>query len=692
MPALSKVEGAAAPQPPQWSRLSTSRSSGQRLPLACAFACAAVGAVGIVAYHAGWPLALTWHLGFTPLHYNTAVLLLLAGAALAAALRGRRVLAVGLTLLVAVGAGAIGANELFSLHLGLNSALFPVPAAAPAMAATRVAPNTAVALLLAGLGIFLAAILRPIPLRGAVSLAAGEVVTVLAAVAIFGYIFSIGEAYRWREYTAMSLPAAAALALLGSGVLSVGRAQMRQEQRSGLSLLTVTLGIALPTAALLLWQALDWERDQAQRASVLPEMVLALSLVISALGVLSIFLAQVARTRNRQLAEQQFYTRSLIEASLDPLVTINPEGKITDVSQATERVTGRTREQLIGSDFTEYFSDPETARAGYRQVFAEGAVQDYPLAICHAGGHLTEVLYNATVYRNRSGEIVGVFAAARDVTALKRAEGELQHYAQQLERSNAELQDFASIASHDLQEPLRKVLAFGDRLREHSASALDDTGQDYLRRMQNAAGRMSQLIQSLLEYSRITSRAQPFQRVDLAQVLFEIVSDLDERIRAGGARIISDVLPVINADPTQMRQLLQNLLANALKFQRPAQKPVIEVSTRRTESGEWEITVRDNGIGFDEQYAERIFRPFQRLHGRQQYEGSGMGLAICRKIVQRHGGTLVAHSTSGQGSEFVITLPGAELRTADPQPHEVRSSPLAIRPQRSESWSEHKSA
>jgi PAS domain S-box-containing protein len=372
------------------------------------------------------------------------------------------------------------------------------------------------------------------------------------------------------------------------------------------------------------------------------------------------------RTRDRAAAypstlAASLYARSLIEASMDPLVTISREGQITDVNLATESVTGVARDRLIGSDFCDYFSEPEKARAGYRQVFADGLVHDYPLAIRHASGRLTEVLYNATVFCNQDGEVEGAFATARQVTKQKQAESEAQHYMQELERSNAELQDFAAIASHDLQEPLRKVIAFGDHLKEHCGDSMDEQGRDFLARMQNAAQRMSVLIEALLQYSRMATREQPFQPVDLLVVVFGVVADMEERIAKSHARIELAPVPKVMADPMQVRQLIQNLVANALKFQRPGTRPHVVIEGRTTDHGDCEISLRDNGIGFEEKYLERIFRPFQRLHGRSEYEGSGMGLAICRKVVARHGGTITARSRPGEGSTFVVTLPAVKI-------------------------------
>jgi light-regulated signal transduction histidine kinase (bacteriophytochrome) len=246
---------------------------------------------------------------------------------------------------------------------------------------------------------------------------------------------------------------------------------------------------------------------------------------------------------------------------------------------------------------------------------------------------------------------------------------------QELERSNAELKDFASIASHDLQEPLRKVIAFGEHLKDHSGDKLDDLGLDFLARMQNAAQRMAVLIEALLQYSRVAMRARPFQAVDMLAVAFGVVADMEERIAQSQARIEFVAMPKVMADPMQMRQLMQNLVGNALKFQRPDTQPHVVIEGRTTDHGWCEISVRDNGIGFDEKYVERIFRPFQRLHGRSEYQGSGMGLAICRKVVARHGGTITAHSKPGEGSTFAVTLPAApEVQPERRDPWEIEKT------------------
>lgn len=238
----------------------------------------------------------------------------------------------------------------------------------------------------------------------------------------------------------------------------------------------------------------------------------------------------------------------------------------------------------------------------------------------------------------------------------------LQHFSNELKRSNRELQDFAFVASHDLQEPLRKIRAFGDRLHQSYSEVLGEQGADYVRRMQNASARMSKLIDDLLSFSRITTKAKPFLPVSLNKVAEEVIEDLEVAIQESGAQIDIADLPEIDADMFQMKQLFQNLLANAIKFRKPGVSPVITVTVEDGESaaaaGPDLVTIlfSDNGIGFDEVFLDRIFLPFQRLHGKSEYSGTGIGLAVCRRVAERHGGSLTATSKVGEGSTFILTL------------------------------------
>jgi signal transduction histidine kinase len=259
----------------------------------------------------------------------------------------------------------------------------------------------------------------------------------------------------------------------------------------------------------------------------------------------------------------------------------------------------------------------------------------------------------------------------RMVETLRKREVELQRLLRLLERSNRDLQDFAYITSHDLQEPLRKIQAFGERLVKRNKNGLGEEGSMFVERMIMSANRMQAMINDLLAYSRITTKGQPFERVSLSSIAHEVVEDLDLRIHDTGGSVQVGDLPEIDGDALQLRQLLQNLIVNALKFHRPGVPPLVNV-TGRVEQPDGDagtvrvvLCVEDNGIGFDEKYAARIFGPFQRLHSKDDYEGSGIGLAICQKIVDRHGGEIAAHSIPDQGSHFIITLPVNQTYTPE---------------------------
>jgi len=291
-------------------------------------------------------------------------------------------------------------------------------------------------------------------------------------------------------------------------------------------------------------------------------------------------------------------------------------------------------------------------------------------------GSVVWFLTSKVPLRDATGRVTGLAGINLDITerkqaedALRNSEERLRQLATQLERSNRELQDFAYVASHDLQEPLRKIVVFGERLKEKCGEKLDAEAGDCLERMQKAASRMQNLINELLTFSRVTTKAKPFEPVNLAKVADDVVSDLEGRIELVKGRVEVGALPVIDAETLQMRQLLQNLIGNALKFHRPDAPPVVKVgaqifSGRAPQAGPdapeenlCRLTVSDNGIGFDEKYLDRIFNVFQRLHSRNEYEGTGMGLAIARKIAVFHRGDITAKSKPGSGSTFIVTLP-----------------------------------
>lgn len=240
---------------------------------------------------------------------------------------------------------------------------------------------------------------------------------------------------------------------------------------------------------------------------------------------------------------------------------------------------------------------------------------------------------------------------------IQRASERLQKLNLELQRSNNELEEFAYIASHDLQEPLRKIQSFGNLLQEECKDTLQGDAEIYLDRILHAAGRMRKLINDLLEYSRVSRSTTILKNIDLNTVIGSVISDIDLYIKETHTKIHVDALPKIEADPLLMQQLFQNLIMNAIHYRHPERKPIISINSKLIKETNLLISVQDNGIGFDEQYVDKIFRIFERLYSKQEKSGTGIGLAICRKIVEQHHGLITAKSKSGFGSTFFITLP-----------------------------------
>ncbi|MGA2228502.1 MAG: ATP-binding protein [Syntrophobacteraceae bacterium] len=258
--------------------------------------------------------------------------------------------------------------------------------------------------------------------------------------------------------------------------------------------------------------------------------------------------------------------------------------------------------------------------------------------------------------KNLSENLAYRITSLRSTIERRRSEEALKVYTARLELVNAELQDFAFVAAHDLQEPLRKIHTFCDMTVKRCAPVLDSTSKDYLDRVIKSASRMRQLLSDLLQFSQVATKPEPLEKIDLVKIVREAVDVFEETVKNTGALVDIGNMPSIEADESQMLRLFQNLIGNALKFH-SGETPHIKVYGKLDRKGICEILVKDNGIGFAPKFAERIFKPFQRLHGRGEYDGTGMGLSICRKIVERHGGTIWAESEPGKGSTFIIRLP-----------------------------------
>ena len=368
-----------------------------------------------------------------------------------------------------------------------------------------------------------------------------------------------------------------------------------------------------------------------------------------------------ASSTEEALRESEERFRGLFDDAPIAYHEIDSNGVVLRVNQVECELLGYDPAAITGHHIWEFVAEEE--RDASRTAVLEKMAQLRPLKTfsrdyVRKDGTRLVVEVHENLIRNSHGAVTGIRSALLDITARKRAEESLERQAKELSRSNLELQQFAYVASHDLQEPLRKIQAFGDLLKIRYADTLSEQGRDYLTRMQNAAGRMQLLINDLLSLSRAGTRRQMFASVDLNNVTKAVLSDLEIRIEQLGATVNVGSLPTIEADAVQLTQLIQNLVGNALKFHKPNESPVVTVSSKVfLETGICELTISDNGIGFDEKYLDRIFQVFQRLHGRAEYEGTGVGLAVCRRIIERHCGTITAHSIQGEGAQFVVTLP-----------------------------------
>lgn len=371
---------------------------------------------------------------------------------------------------------------------------------------------------------------------------------------------------------------------------------------------------------------------------------------------------------------------AIFDHAIDGIITIDSNGIVESMNPAAARLFGYQPAEVLGQNIKMLMPEPDRTnhddyldnykRTGQKKIIGIGREvsgrrkdgSKFPLYLSVAEIHFE----GKTIF---SGII-------HDITELKLSREKLRRYAAELERSNRELQDFAYVSSHDLQEPLRKIQAFGDRLLEKEAGNLSEPGQEYLTRMLNAAGRMQRLINDLLSFSRISTTSKAFRQVDLNVVLKDVLTDLELLIEQSGSVIEAGDLPVIDGDSTQLSQVFQNLISNAIKFARENEAPKIKIFARPVQEQahmtgtpgdeKVEIYFEDNGIGFDQKYADRIFHIFQRLEG-QRYEGSGIGLAICKRVAHRHGGDIVAKSKPGKGATFILTLSKRQTRHQNDQ-------------------------
>lgn len=419
-----------------------------------------------------------------------------------------------------------------------------------------------------------------------------------------------------------------------------------------------------------------------------------------------------------QLLESEAKYRSLIEHVPDVTWSSDEEGRITFVSPNIEAICGAPADEIIRTGRAGWFArihadDVDAVVQAFSQLFSANRMLDIRYRLRRrdgawswihdrsgsvfrrdgrrcADGVLSDITRLKSVEEDlerhhfRLAELVDERTAElrlaneklkEEILERRHVEQELMQLARRLKESNAELEQFAHVASHDLKEPLILITAFSERLLNRYSDELDEKGQEYLVRILKATHQMQDLIDGLLQLSRVTTRGRPFESIELAELVHQVVEHLEERIAQSGGLVTVQSDHVLRGDRMQVWQLFQNIISNALKYRKDDETPVVTVASHALDGHLCEITVTDNGIGFDEQYLERIFVPFVRLHARSKYEGSGMGLATCKKIVTRHGGEITARSTPGKGSTFIIRLPLWHGETGEsPAPAELEEN------------------
>lgn len=371
-----------------------------------------------------------------------------------------------------------------------------------------------------------------------------------------------------------------------------------------------------------------------------------------------------------ELKQTSNYLQTIMDSMVDILIATDLKGIITEVNLAAEKLSGFNREELIGHSFPSLFAEREAAREGLDTVLIRKLVSDRELTLICKDARVIPVLYNATLLDDEYDQVTGILISARDMTELKKAQEAREMFAEELARANADLEEFASVASHDLEEPLKKLMGYAEGLSTRYQDALDHQAKKDLQDMVKQTGSMRELIKSVLSYAKVDSGLSAFAATESEEVLRQALSNVSGAIEESGAGITHDPLPTVQANEAQWVRVFQNIIGNALKY-RDIQKKEgcrIHVSAQRLEQSKvalpdtsekkgWLFSIRDNGIGIDPDFTDTIFNMFVRLHTETEYHGAGMGLAIVRKIVKRHNGSIWVVSQVGQGSIFYFTLP-----------------------------------
>lgn len=355
------------------------------------------------------------------------------------------------------------------------------------------------------------------------------------------------------------------------------------------------------------------------------------------------------------LRESEEKYRTIFENVRDVFYKIDLQGIIHEISPSVKYFSGFTREALIGQSVYTIYDHPEDREIFLNEIKKKGSVEDYEISIRNSDGKLMYISTSAAIQFDVNGNPAHINGSLRDITQRRLYELEIEHQNKRLQIQNKELEQFSYIASHDLQEPLRTLISFAELLNEEYQGKLDENADIYLNYILQSSGRMQNLVKGLLDYTRL-GKERELSSVDCKILIYQILTDLQLSIQESDALITVGELPIIKAYPTEIRLLFQNLISNALKFRKKDAYPEIDI-TAKEQDKYWLFSIKDNGIGIDPKDKDKIFIIFKRLHNRNEYEGTGIGLSHSKKIVELHGGQIWVESTLENGSTFYFTIP-----------------------------------
>ncbi len=631
---------------------------------------------------------------FVPMQYNTALCFVLSGIGLMSQVlkSTKSSLVVGLLLTIISTMTLI--EYMFLVNFGIDQLFMKHYITIKTSHAGRMAPNTAFCFALTGISLILLSLRNTgIVIRTFIEIL-GTLVIINAVIAVFGYVIGSSIGYSWGNFSMMAVHTSTGFVIVGLGIII--STDIGQKTLDECYALWQAILLSVLVAIVVIYNSLDISVRVIYIPLVfcslffrMPTISFILASVASLLTILGYFSSLTLGGENvfvvtdrvlslfgiwfvaimiffhkrtqQQLEERSGRLNTILKMAPDGILSVDMNGIIRSVNESILQIFGYKEKQLIGQNIEflipkKYHQQHKKdvskyAKMGKAKVMASGREvygvgsdgQQIPL----------EIGLSRTIMPDKSFEVV---ATVRNISERKEAELEKENLVQKLIESNAELEKFAYVASHDLQEPLRMVRNFTGLLKKRYEDQLDEDGKKYIDISYSAAARMQDLVEDLLEYARIGEESEQYKDINSNKILEYVLANLKENIRGSQAKITYKNLPSFHGNPVRFSRVLQNLIGNGLKYQPKDNVPEINISAE-DKGDKWLFLIEDNGIGMKPEYCEQIFQPFKRLHGKGEYSGTGMGLSICRKIIENLGGKIWAESEEGKGSKFYLTVP-----------------------------------